>query len=461
VHPEEEVGGFFEKRESVGVPTVDCFEEEKVPDFPSNPVTQLKISGEGCPGEKVHGRKPSMSGGKVFMRRSPMGLKTLVAPNAFKGCLSAASAAGAMAKGVERADGEPIVLPLADGGDGTLAVLQQPLGLKARKTKALDPLGRPRFVRWGFNPKTRWAVIEMAQASGLALLNSDERRPLATTSFGTGQVIRAAIRAGAKVVLVGLGGSATVDGGLGILQALGARVVVRRAGQERTLNHPATGNDLFALHKIDVQLMAKTLKGVRIRVLCDVTNPLTGVRGAAPAFGPQKGATPSDVRRLAQGLKKLARLIRLQGGDIDSLPGAGAAGGAAAGLWGFAHASVERGVETIFRLIALEKHVKQSDLVLTGEGRVDRTSWEGKALGELVKLCRRHKKPIVVLAGGIGPGGNKPGLQIIPIGPEKMREAEKMRRAGSLIEIDTVNIVRTFSQKRRKRVSIREGNRSG
>lgn len=377
------------------------------------------------------------------MRHSPIGfLRTLLAPNAFKGSLSAAQAARAMANGVRRSGSTPTLLPLADGGDGTLDVLRKPLGLAIRQTTVCDPLGRKISVQWGYNPKTRWAVIEMARASGLALLKSDECRPMETTSFGTGQLIHAAIRAGAKTIFLGLGGSATVDGGLGILQALGAKMWVRKGKEISRLERPATGGDLARLHAIDVTIVGQKLKGLRLRVLCDVSNLLLGVRGAARVFGPQKGATPSEVVRLERGLKRLAGLAQLEGKEISKIPGAGAAGGAAAGLLGFTKARLERGTETIFRLIGLEKCIKEADVVVSGEGRVDRTSWEGKALGGLLQLCRQHHKPLIVLAGGIGPGGFRRGVRIFSIGNNKISQAEKMLDVQKLIQQAMKEILR-------------------
>ncbi len=357
-------------------------------------------------------------------------MRVLAAPNAFKGSLSAHPAARAMAN-VARGVGARVTLcTLADGGDGMLDVLRKPIGLILRRTRVLDPLGRRIFASWGYNPNSRQAVVEMARASGLALLSPQEHHPMKTTSFGTGQLIAAAIRAGARDIWVGLGGSATVDGGLGILQALGAVVSVRAGGRVVPLDRPATGADLISLCEVGVS----RVRGVRLRVLCDVLNPLLGPRGSARAFGPQKGASPSEVRRLEGGLKILDRLARAQGRPVSSLAGAGAAGGAAAGLFGFAGAECGSGVETIFRLLDLERQVKQADLVLTGEGRVDRTSWEGKALGELARLCRRWGKPLFVLAGETGPGYRRRGTPVFLLGSAGMGRQEKMRRAASLVQ---------------------------
>ncbi|MBL0059194.1 MAG: glycerate kinase [Elusimicrobia bacterium] len=357
-------------------------------------------------------------------------MQVLAAPNAFKGSLSARAAARALARGARGVGVRVVQCPLADGGDGTLDVLRDPLGLTLRRTRVLDPLGRPLLAAWGYNPNSRQAVVEMARASGLALLSPQEHDPMKTTSFGTGQLIAAALRAGARNIWVGLGGSATVDGGLGILQALGALVWVRAAGRVVPLDRPATGADLISLCEVGV---AKT-RGVRLRVLCDVLNPLLGSRGAARAFGPQKGASPSGIRRLEGGLKILQRLARAQGRPVSPLVGAGAAGGAAAGLFGFAGAPCVSGVGAIFRLLGLEEKVKQADLVLTGEGRVDRTSWEGKALGELARLCGRWGKPLFVLAGETGPGYRRRGAPVFLIGSAGMGKEEKIRRAASLVQ---------------------------
>jgi glycerate kinase len=366
-------------------------------------------------------------------QKKPRNYRWLISPNALKGSLTAGQAAQAMAMGVRRAGGAAVLLPLADGGDGTLDVLKNPLGLKIRRSRVLDPLGRPVTARWGYNPRTQWAVVEMARASGLALLKDHERNPLKTNSFGTGQLICSAVRAGARKIFLGLGGSATVDGGLGLLQALGARITVQKAGQTVRLDRPFTGEDLETLEGVDPSPAMRTMKGVQFRVLCDVRNSLLGPRGAARAFGPQKGATPKGVVRLERGLKRMAALVRSGRKDISAVPGTGAAGGAAAGLQGFTNARLEMGTDTLFRLIGLDKQIQQADIVMTGEGRVDHSSWEGKALGELVRLCHRYKKPIIVLAGEIGPGGTRRGVDVVPLGTPRMSRKEKMHKAKQLI----------------------------
>ncbi|MBL8023373.1 MAG: glycerate kinase [Elusimicrobia bacterium] len=371
-------------------------------------------------------------------------MRVLVAPNAFKGSLSSREAARVMARAVHRAGASPFIVPLADGGDGTLDILRKPLQLIHRRAKTVDPLGRPLTVQWGYNSGVRLAVIEMARASGLALLEERERRPLQTSSYGTGVLIRAALQSGAHTILIGLGGSATVDGGAGILQALGAHFFLKKKGKVILLERPVVGKDLITLHEVDVRPLLNVFRGVRLRVLCDVVNPLLGSRGAARAFGPQKGATPAEVRSLERGLMNLSILINLS--NRTRSPLMGAAGGAAAGLHRCAQGTLEQGVKTIFRLTELERKLKRSHMVLTGEGQVDRTSWEGKPLGELARLCHRHKKPLIVFTGRVGRGGRRRGVKIICLGRRETSLDLKIRRAGAFLE----EAIENFLKKMRK-----------
>lgn len=340
-------------------------------------------------------------------------------------------AARAMSRGVPSRYGRKILCPLADGGDGTLASLREPLKLKIYSSRVLDPRARSHRALWGYNATKRLAVIEMAQASGLALLKKRDQNPMQTTSYGVGQLMTAALEKGAKEIWVCLGGSATVDGGMGILQALGARVMLSTG----ELHRPFQGADLNRLAEVDPSPVLKILKGVRLRVLCDVANLLLGPRGAARAFGPQKGARPAEVRKLEKGLRRMLGLIPKEKKGVGYKAGAGAAGGAAAGLVGFINAHQEKGTETIFRLIGLERQVQRADVVFTGEGCVDRSSWEGKSLGPLVRLCRRYNKLLIVLAGRIGSGGRRQGVRVIPLGGIQMGQEEKMRKVKKLIEI--------------------------
>jgi len=337
-------------------------------------------------------------------------MKVLVAPNAFKGCLSAPQAARAMAAGVRAAvpGAEIRLVPLADGGDGTLDILSMAMGAGLRFARVRGPLGRPVRAAWAYHRKSRLAIVEMAKASGVALVPPHQRNPFRTTSFGAGQLIKTALSAGARTVFLTVGGSATVDGGLGALQALGAKVRVRRKAAEELLTTPATGADLARLSGIDADNLNPRLLAARLILLCDVSSPLLGPRGAARVYGPQKGATPRQVERLEAGLGRLARIVREKTGiNAAARPGAGAAGGLPAAFAGFVKGRIQRGAEVVGEHIQLERWVRWADVVITGEGEVDSTSAQGKAAGTLARLCRRRRKPLYILTGRAKRGAEK------------------------------------------------------
>lgn len=356
-----------------------------------------------------------------------------IAPNAFKGTLSARQVAGLLAEEARRAwpEGRLTRWPLADGGDGTLECLSAAAGALRRRAVVRGPRGEKIRAPWLRSADGRWAAVEMARASGVALLPPRRRDPEKTTSFGTGQLIDAARRAGARDIWVGLGGTATVDGGAGLLQAMGADL---RHGEDR-LASPATGRDLARITRIDAAAFRRRWAGVRFTLLTDVRNPLTGPRGAARAFGPQKGATKTQVARLARGLARWAdALVRAGGRDPRALPGGGAAGGAAAGLWSLAGARVVPGARWAVRRTGLEKSLARGDLVITGEGRIDRTTFEGKAVGELLSLARRRGTDIVLVTGAIAPAVKarvaRAGARTVVLGapPRDRRSAARVLR---------------------------------
>ena len=330
-------------------------------------------------------------------------MNILIAPNAFKECLTADEAARAMAKGVRRADPKAKIrlLPLADGGDGTLDVLARALGARRRRAVVEGPLGRPVLARWALSPGGV-ALIEMAEASGLRLVPPSQRNPTKTSTRGTGQLIRAALDAGAKEILIGLGGSATNDAGLGMAEALGAAFCDREG---RRL--PGVGASLAQLRRWDISTLDPRLRKIGLTAICDVKNPLHGPRGAAYVFAPQKGAAPAQVRALDKGLRNFARLARRAEKDIARVPGAGAAGGLGAGLLFFCGGRLRSGIETVFSKTGVERHVRWADVVLTGEGRVDASSVEGKTPGALARLARKRRKKLVVFCGARGPGHQK------------------------------------------------------
>jgi len=330
-------------------------------------------------------------------------MNVLIAPNAFKECLTADEVARAMAEGVRRADPKAKIrlLPLADGGDGTLDVLAR--AFRARKHSRIveGPLGRPVRARWAMSPRGI-ALIEMAEASGLRLVPPSRRNPMKTSTRGTGQLIRAALDAGAKEILIGLGGSATNDAGLGMAEALGARFFDREG---RRL--PGVGASLAKSRRWDISRLDPRFKKINVTAVCDVRNPLYGPRGAACAFAPQKGATPAQVRALDKGLRNFARLAGRGGKNIARVPGAGAAGGLGAGLMVFCGARLRPGIEIVFLKTGVKRALRWADVALTGEGHVDGSSVEGKEPGALARLAKKHRKKLVVFCGARGVGYQK------------------------------------------------------
>ena len=326
--------------------------------------------------------------------------KIILAPNALKGSCTAAAAAAAMAHGVARAlpDAECVQLPVADGGDGLAEVLTAALDGERRMVPVTGPRFAPVDAALVWSPSRRTAVVEMALASGLALLAEDERDATATTTLGTGELMRAALDLGAEHIIVGLGGSATNDGGIGMARALGWRFL-DASGQAVT----PTGAGLPDIARIDRTAKDPRLGKVRVEAVCDVDNPLTGPRGAAAVYGPQKGAGPAQVAALDAGLAQLAdRIERDLGLDVADLPGAGAAGGLGAGLVAFADATLRPGAELVLDLLALDRHLAGADLVLTAEGRIDAQTAYGKAPAAVAARAKAQGIPCIAIAGGIG-----------------------------------------------------------
>jgi glycerate kinase len=273
------------------------------------------------------------------------------------------------------------------------------VGGSGMEVDVLDPLGRPMRAAFGRLPDGRSAIVEMAASSGLTLLQPNERDPLRTSTYGTGQQIAAAMEAGATRVLVGVGGSATVDGGCGCAQALGVRFF---ADDGTILPVGLAGGDLHRIHRIDVPARNPRLAAVELVVLCDVRNPLCGPEGAAAVYAPQKGAEPDAVRRLEANLGHLAEGIeRDLGVAVADLPGGGASGGLAAGLVAFLNARMQSGVESVIELTRLFERLQGADLALTGEGRFDAQSGMGKAVWGVAACARRAGVPLVVVAGSV------------------------------------------------------------
>lgn len=372
-------------------------------------------------------------------------MKVVIAPDSFKENLTARQVADAVAQGVRRAcpDCVCVTVPVADGGEGTVQALVDATGGQLHELEVTGPLGDPVRAGFGLTGDGRTAVIEMAWASGLPLVAPDRRNPLVTTTYGTGELIRAALAAGVEKILIGIGGSATVDGGIGMAQALGAKFV----GPRGELGFG--GGALAELERIDVSGLDGRLKRVDVEVACDVDNPLTGPEGAAAVYGPQKGATPEQVSALDRNLGHLADCIEHDlGVSVRDLHGAGAAGGLGAGLVAFLGARLRPGVEMVLEAVRLRDHLVGADLCITAEGKLDRQTAFGKTPVGVARLARSADVPVVALAAILEPGyesvfshGVSACFAIAdrPLSPE-----ESMSRAAELVAGSAENVMRLF-----------------
>jgi glycerate kinase len=375
-------------------------------------------------------------------------MKILVAPNAFKGCLSARDAARAIRSGAEKGcPGARIdLVPFADGGDGLIDVLADVLSGEIRTTEATGPLGEASVqAPYCVVPGLELAAVEMARASGLALLAPAERDPLRTTTLGTGELMAAALGSSIRRLVVGIGGSATNDGGVGMAAALGVRFL-----DERGRSVVPVGGELGRIRRIDLSGRHPELERVEVEGVCDVDNPLLGPHGATRVYGPQKGAGAEDMRVLEEGLCHLADVIERDCGlNVRSLPGAGAAGGLGAGLAAFAGASLRRGVDVMLDLTGLERAIPHADLVLTGEGRFDIQATYGKGPAGVAACARKHGVPCAVLSGSVSPDV-LPHLDELGVSacfgicPGPLSPEEAFRDASRHLERTAENVVRLF-----------------
>ena len=328
-------------------------------------------------------------------------MKLVIAPDSFKESLSARAVAEAIAAGWARVypDAELLLCPMADGGEGTVDALLSATGGKLQQTRVSGPLGDPVEAHWGLLPDAQ-AIIEMAEASGLHLVEPGRRDVLAASSHGTGELIRAALDAGVRRIVLGLGGSATNDGGAGLLAALGVRFLDRE-GQEL----PLGGAALARLSQIDLTGLDTRLAQVEVMVAADVDNPLCGPRGASAVFGPQKGASPEQVAQLDEALAHYADVMAATlGEDLRDLPGVGAAGGLGFAARAVLRAGFRPGVELVAELSGLAQAVQGADLVITGEGRLDGQSLHGKTPVGVARIARAAGVPVIALAGSLGDG---------------------------------------------------------
>ncbi|MBL0135304.1 MAG: glycerate kinase [Chitinophagaceae bacterium] len=322
----------------------------------------------------------------------------LVAPNAFKNALDAYRAAAAIAKGLLRSRLKCTIkcFPVADGGDGTAYLLGQQMQAGFFSVPVLDPLGRNIQAGIGIAQNGTTALIELADASGLRLLSPSRYNPLRCTTYGTGQLIQAALEANVSTIILGVGGSATVDGGTGILRALGFRFLDEEGAD---LKYPG---DFKMLASYSDAFMDPRILEKKIIILSDVSNPLLGVNGAATVFGPQKGASETDIQILEEGLGRWASLIlKNTGKDISTMPYGGAAGGVAAGLHGLLNAQLTNGIEFFLDATQFDEEVKHANLVITGEGSLDLQTLEGKGPFGVAQRARKYSVPVIGMAGKV------------------------------------------------------------
>ena len=373
-------------------------------------------------------------------------MKIVVAPAKFKGRLSAPEAARAIARGAARASAGAsiVVVPMADGGEGTVEALVEATGGSFREAVVRGPMGVPVSARFGRLGDGRTAAVEMASASGLVLVAPERRDVSRASTFGTGELLLAAIEGGATRVVVGIGGSATNDGGSGLAQALGYRLLDADGA-----DLPPGGGSLGRLDRIESGGRDARLDGVEVAVACDVANPLCGPRGASAIYGPQKGATADQVAMLDANLAHLARIIRRDlGVDVLDVPGAGAAGGLGAGMIAFAGGRLEPGVSLVIEAVGLADRLRGADLCLTGEGAIDASSAFGKTGVGVARLARSLGCPTFALVGSIGPGAEDAIVEgidaIFSICPGPIGLDEAVGRAGELLERAAEQAVRAF-----------------
>jgi glycerate kinase len=324
-------------------------------------------------------------------------MNILIAPDSFKDCLSALEVAAALERGILKImpDACCTLLPLADGGEGTVESVIDATGGKLIRLQVMDPLMRQVESFYGITGDGETAVIEMAAASGIELLKADERDPWITSTFGTGQLIRDAMDRGAKKILLGIGGSATNDGGSGMAQALGVQFL----GKFGVINVQG-GGALAEVNELRMETLDPRISDIEIVVACDVDNPLTGPQGASAVFGPQKGADADMVQKLEKNLEHFAKLIRDQlGKDVGGVPGAGAAGGLGAGLMAFLNARLVRGFHMIAEVTELEEKLRETNLVITGEGKIDGQTRFGKTPFGVAQMAKQFGLPVIAVAG--------------------------------------------------------------
>ncbi len=363
-------------------------------------------------------------------------MKILICPDKFKDCLPAGKVAMFIRQGVEKVfpDAEYRIIPMADGGEGTVNALVQATGGRLVEVSVHDALMRPVISFFGVSGDGKTAFIEMAAASGLALLDASERNPMYTTTYGTGELIRCALDQGCREIVLGIGGSATIDGGVGMAQALGVHFT-DAAGKETGHN----GRSLGKIAHINLEHLDPRILQCSIRAACDVNNPVAGPQGAAFVYGPQKGANSSGINELDRNLLHLSRVIfnTLQV-DVTYLPGGGAAGGMGAGIVAFLKGELIPGFDLVSRGTRLEEWIDWADLVITGEGRMDAQTAFGKTPAGVARMAKAGLKPVIAFTGALESNHfelKQLGFNaVIPIADKPMSLTHSLKNAGTLLE---------------------------
>jgi glycerate kinase len=373
----------------------------------------------------------------IFKQTGAVALKIVLAPDSFKDCLSAAEVCGFMAQGIRRLlpDADVDLLPVADGGEGTLDALSAATGGKTMPVRVTGPLGTPVDSRFAVLGDGRTAVVEMAAASGLMLVPKEKRNPLRTTTYGTGELIRSALDFGAVSLIVCAGGSATTDCGTGMAQALGIRFFRM---DEREIREPMTGAAMGEAAFMDASGLHHGALGAQIRVACDVKSPLLGPAGAAMLYSRQKGADEEQAALLERNMEKIAGLIeKTAGRPLRGIPGTGAAGGLALPLIAFAGAELRSGIDLVLKAAGFSERILGADMILTGEGKVDGQTLNGKTVLGVAREAKKRGIPVAALAGVIEGGAE--GLfdsgitHMESICPEGMSSDQCIGNAGQLI----------------------------
>jgi len=400
--------------------------------------------------EEIHHYALEFENSILKKDREREGMKIVIAPDSFKESLTALEAAEAIERGFKRVipNAEYIKVPMSDGGEGTVQSLVDATGGEVISKVVTGSLGKPVNAFFGILGNKTTAVIEMAAASGIHLVPADKRNPLLATTRGTGELILEALEHGVHHIIIGIGGSATNDGGAGMAKVLGAKLLDRNG-----VEIGEGGGSLQYLSSINISEMDPRLADIKIEVACDVDIPLTGEKGASAIFGPQKGATPQMVEQLDKNLHHYAAIIeRDLGRKINDVPGAGAAGGLGGGLLAFLPSELKRGVEIVMEATGLYRIVEDADLVITGEGKIDGQTIFGKTPIGVAKTAKKYGVPVVGIAGNLSNDSHvvhEHGIDaIFSIVPGLISMEDAFMNAGEYVERTAANIAAIFKLKR-------------